>query len=344
MTQHVYGVDLGTSNIKLYSLGSDTIINEKNIIAIKNGSEVYSYGDYAFEMYEKAPGNIDVSFPIKYGVIADIMNMETLFSNFYKKINGGKVVTGADFCIAVPTDITEVEKRAFYDVIVDAKIKAKKITVVEKPIADAVGVGIDVNSPKGNMIINIGADTTEISVISLGGIVLSKLIKSGGNKLDETICNIIRKKYNLVIGSRTAETVKRALANALPLEENSTAQEECTAYGRNIVTGLPATKQISTDLVYEAIVEVLRAIIDSTKVILERTPPELAADIIHTGIYLTGGSAEVKNLGALITSETGLKVNLVERPSESVIRGIAEIVSNDELAHLACLPREAQFE
>ena len=244
MAQHFYGVDLGTSNIKMYSLASDTILNEKNVIAIKNRNEIIKFGDFAFEMYEKAPGNIEVTFPVKFGVIADIQNMETLFSCFYKKINNNKAVTGADFCIAVPTDITEVEKRAFYDVIMDAKVKAKKIVVVEKPIADAVGVGIDVNSPNGHLLVNIGADTTEITVLSMGGIVLSKLIKTGGMKLDESIASHIRKKYNLIIGSRSAEIVKKELADAMNEEPDKIAM----TYGRNIVTGLPNAREISGDL------------------------------------------------------------------------------------------------
>ena len=221
MAQHVYGIDLGTSNIKMYSSSSDNILNEKNVIAIKNKNEIFSFGNQAFEMYEKAPENINVSFPVKFGVIADIKNMETLFSCFYKKLNGGKTVNGADYCIAVPTDVTEVEKRAFYDVILDAKLKAKNITVVEKPIADAVGMGIDVQSPNGHMIVDIGSDTTEISVISLGGIVLSKLIKTGGSKFDEAICGIVRKKYNLIIGSRSAEQIKMQLADAIEPDEDS---------------------------------------------------------------------------------------------------------------------------
>lgn len=340
MAQHVYGVDLGTSNIKLYNSAGDTVLNEKNIIAIKNKKEIFSFGDLAFEMYEKAPEAINVSFPLKYGVIADIQNMETLFNCFYKKINNNKNVTGADFCIAVPTDVTEVEKRAFYDVIMDTKIKLHKISVVEKPIADAAGVGIDVNSPNGHLVVNIGYDTTEISVISLGGIVLSKLIKTGGSKFDDAICNIIRKKYNLVIGSRSAEQVKIALADAINEDKDKTAM----TYGRNIVTGLPNAREISGDLVHEAINELLHQIIENIKVILERTPPELSADIIARGIYLTGGSAAIKNLDKLITRETGLKVNVAEKPSESVIRGIAKIVKEPELSGLMYIPREKQYD
>lgn len=340
MAQHIYGVDLGTSNIKLYNSSGDTILNEKNIIAIKNRKEIFSFGDPAFDMYQKAPSNIDVSFPLKFGVIADIHNMETLFNCFYKKINGGKNVTGADFCIAVPTDITEVEKRAFYDVIMDTKIKLRKIAVVEKPIADATGVGIDVNSPNGHLIVNIGYDTTEISVISLGGIVLSKLIKTGGSRFDDAICNIVRKKYNLVIGNRSAEQVKIALADAI----NDSKETITMTYGRNIVTGLPNAREITGDLVHEAMCELLQQIIENIKVILERTPPELSADIISKGIYLTGGSADIKNIDKLITKETGLKVNIVEKPSETVIRGIAKIVKDPELSGLMYIPREKQYD
>lgn len=337
MAQHSYGIDLGTSNFKIFGLTNKKIINEKNVIAKKN-KDVFQYGDPAFEMYEKAPENIEVSFPVKFGVIADIRNMDILFESFYKKLNGKTISGSGNFCIAVPTDITEVEKRAFYDMIAESRVKAKHISVVEKPIADAVGVGIDVDSPKGNLIINIGADTTEISVISLGGIVLSKLIKIGGTKFDEAICNVVRKKYNLVIGRRTAEQLKINLADAI----NAT-NETYPAFGRNIVTGLPASYDISSELVFEAMQESLHSIVDAIKVILERTPPELAADIMETGAYLTGGSTRISNIDKLITKETGLKVNLDDEPDETVIRGIAAILSNHKLKDLMYVPREKQY-
>lgn len=335
--QLIYGVDMGTSNIKLYNIGNEKILNEKNIIAIKDKVNVFDFGDNAFEMYEKAPENIAVTFPIKDGVIADLVNMETLFTCFFKKINNGKIIPGADFCISVPTDITEVEKRAFFDVIMDSKIKAKKINVVEKPIADAVGVGIDIETPKGNMIVNIGADTTEISVISMGGIVLSKLIKTGGNRFDEAICTAVRKKHNLIIGMRTAERIKKALADAMYSEDDG---KNYTVFGRNIVSGLPASKKITRDLVYSAMSELISTIVDNIKVILERTPPELAADIIDTGIYITGGSGSILNFDKLLHSETGLKINLPEQPEESVIRGLRRIVSEPEFSQLMYVPRE----
>lgn len=336
---HVYGIDMGTSNIKLFNTHTKTKLNEKNVIAIKNRNEIFAFGDQAFAMYEKAPENINVSFPVKFGVIADIENMETLFTCFYKKLNSNKIITGADFYIAVPTDVTEVEKRAFYDVIMDAKVKAKKIYVVEKPIADALGVGIDVNSPNGHLIVNIGSDTTEITVISLGGIVLSKLIKNGGSKIDEAIAGSIRKKFNLIIGSRSAEQVKIQLADAMEADENKV----CTAYGRNIVTGLPNAREITGALVNDAISEQLHQIIEHIKVILERTPPELSADIINRGIYLTGGGANIRNLDKLITKETGLKVNIADSPEESVIRGIEQIVSSPELMKLSYVPRDKEY-
>lgn len=338
MAQHLYGIDLGTSNFKIFSLTNKKTINEKNVIAKKNRDEVFQYGDPAFEMYEKAPSNIDITFPVKFGVIADIRNMDSLFECFFKKLNGKSFSGSGDFCIAVPTDITEVEKRAFYDMIAESRVRAKHINVVEKPIADAVGVGIDVDSPKGNLIVNIGSDTTEISVISLGGIVLSKLIKIGGSKLDEAICSIVRKKYNLIIGRRTAEQIKINLADAM-----NTSEDTYVAYGRNIVTGLPTSKEISSSLVYEAISEHLHSIIDSVKVILERTPPELAADIISTGVYLTGGSSQINNLDVLVNKETGLDVNLDANPEETVIRGIAEILSDDKMSGLMYVPREKQY-
>lgn len=338
MAQHLYGIDLGTSNFKIFSLTNKKTVNEKNVIAKKNKDEIFEFGNKAFEMYEKAPANIEVSFPVKYGVIADIKNMDLLFESFFRKLNGKSNNSGGDFCIAVPTDITEVEKRAFYDMVAESKVKAKHINVVEKPIADAVGVGIDVDSPNGNLIVNIGADTTEISVISLGGIVLSKLIKTGGSKLDDTICNIVRKKYNLVIGSRTAEQIKINLADAI--NQNDT---NYVAYGRNIVTGLPAKKEISSELVYSAIQDCLHSIVDAIKVILERTPPELAADIIDTGIYLTGGSSLITNIDQLISKETGLKVNVNDEPEETVIKGIAQILSNNKLAGLMYVPREKMY-
>ena len=259
------------------------------------------------------------------------------------KLNYPKVVRGGRFCIAVPSDITEVEKRAFYDVINDSSIKAKEIKIVEKPIADAVGLGIDIDSAKGNMIVNIGADTTEITVTSLGGIVISRIVKIGGNKLDEIICNIVKRKYNIMIGMKTAEQIKINLANAIYDEESDDNYEMCNVFGRNIITGLPCERTVTSDLIYEAIKEVLSSIIDSIKQLLERTPPELSSDIIDTGIYLTGGSAQITNLSKLIEMETDLKVNVVRNPGESVVRGISKIISDSKYRKLLYTPSENKY-
>ena len=336
MAQNVFGIDIGTSNIKIYNRNLDTVLNEKNVIAVQKKTTVLAVGDEAYEMYEKTPDSICVSFPVKFGVIADIKNMQMLFEGMIRKSRTAKYsYQNADFCFAVPTDITEVEKRAFYELADSSKVHAKKIIVVEKPVADGVGIGINVNSPKGNMIVNFGADTTEISVLSLGGIVISHLVQSGGNRLDENICNLVRKQYNLIIGMKTAEQLKKMLGNATEITE-----ESAKVYGRDLVTGLPMIKEISAETVYQAVHDVLANIIADIKMILERTPPELAADIIDTGIFLTGGSALLKNFDQLVHKETELKINIPENPDECVVRGIAKIVTEQEYSELSYVPRE----
>ena len=211
MANNAYGIDLGTNNIKIYSRSEANIVVEKNMIAIENKNTLFAYGDSAFEMYEKAPANIHISYPLSNGVIADIKNMETLIRYFISDIQKGKSQP-ADYYIAVPTDVTEVEKRAFYDLIRDANVKARKIMVVEKAVADGLGMGIDVKNSQGVIVVNVGFETTEISILSLGGIVLSRLIKVGGVKFDEAIRSAIRREFSLIIGGKTAESVKMSLS------------------------------------------------------------------------------------------------------------------------------------
>ena len=318
---NAYGIDIGTSNFKMCCSDKDKILNEKNIIAIANKTELLAFGDEAYEMYEKAPEHIEVSFPVKFGVIADIEIMQTLLY------------------IAVPTDVTEVEKRAFYELVVDSKVKAKNVYVVDKPVADAIGAGLDVTKSKGIMVVNIGAETTEISVLSLGGIVISKAVKIGGNKLDDCIISNVRKAYNLVIGSKTAENLKKELGSAVPVSESF-----APGFGRNVLSGLPVSVDISSDVIYQAIIDALHSIMDAIKVILERTPPELAADIIKDGVYFTGGTAQINNLEKFIKEETNLNVNIVEHPAESVVRGLMGVVSNPDFAKVAYTPTEKNFD
>ena len=328
MLNNVFGIDLGTKNIKIYNRADDTILVEKNMIAIENKNNVFAYGDSAFDMYEKAPSNIHISYPLSNGVIADIHNMEKIVRFFLNDLTGNSIKS-ADYYIAVPTDVTEVEKRAFYDLIRDANVKAKKIMVVEKAVADGLGLDIDVKNSQGVLIVNVGFDTTEISILSLGGIVLSRLIKVGGQKFDDSIRAAVRKQYNLIIGGKTAENVKISLAE---LEKEN---KGAVVYGRDIVTGLPVERELPTAMIDESLIEHFYTIIDNIKVILERTPPELAADIYRHGIYLTGGASQVSHLAELIQKGTGLKVNVSENPITSVALGLSRIIKDDNLKTVA---------
>lgn len=323
-----FGIDLGTSNIKIYNRSDDTILVEKNMIAIENKKNLFAYGDSAFEMYEKAPSNIHISYPLSNGVIADIKNMELLVKYFINDLTRSSIKP-ADYYIAVPFDITEVEKRAFYDLIKESGVKAKKILVVEKAVADGLGLDIDVKNSQGVMIVNVGYDTTEVSILSLGGIVLSKLIKVGGLKFDDAIRSTVRKQFSLIIGGKTAENVKMSLRE---LEKEG---KGAVVYGRDIVTGLPVERELPTKMIDECLIEHFHTIIDSIKVILERTPPELAADIYRHGIYLTGGASQVNHLAELIHRGTGLNVNVAENPVTSVALGLSKIIKDDNYKSVA---------
>ena len=331
------GIDLGTANILVTLNGKGIVYREPAVIAIENQTgNVIAIGNEAKEMLGRTPKEVSAIRPLKDGVIADFTATKLLLKKIMDKVCKKYNAVRPRVIVGVPSGITEVEERAVEETIIRAG--AKEVYLIEEPMAAAIGAGIEIEQPSGNIIVDIGGGTTEVAVISLGGIVLSKLIKTGGSKLDDTICSIVRKKYNLVIGRRTAEQIKINLADAINASSSS-----YVAFGRNIVTGLPASKEISSELVFEAIQECLHSIIDSIKVILERTPPELAADIINTGVYLTGGSSLIQNIGQLITNETGLKINLDDEPEETVIRGIAEILSNNKLSELMYVPREKQY-
>ncbi len=325
-----FGIDLGTGNIKIYNNFDGTILREKNMIAIMNKNTLLAYGDDAYDMYEKAPGNIRTSFPLNNGVIADIKDMQTVLKCFITDLTSKFKYNGADFYISVPKDITEVEKRAFFDLISDSNVKAKRIMIVDKAVADGLGLNIDVKTSQGVLVVNSGFDTTEISVLSLGGIVISKLIKIGGRKFDEAIINAVRREFSLIIGEKTAEKVKIELSD--PNYDDSVSP---VVYGRDIVTGLPVERQIPVELIEDALNENINTIIDNIKVILERTPPELAADVYRHGIYLTGGSASLRNFGKLINKGTNLQVNLAEDPSNTVAMGLARVIKEENFRSVA---------
>lgn len=327
-----FGIDLGTSNIKIYDGNDGHTLIEKNMIAVNDNDELFAYGDSAYEMYEKAPANIHLSYPLCNGVIAELKYEQILVRNFLTDMMKGNCHP-ADYYVAIPWDITEVEKRAFYDLVKDANVKAKKIMIVEKAVADGIGMNIDVLNAQGVLVVNVGFDTTEISILSLGGIVLSKLIKVGGLKFDDSIRNAIRTEYSLIVGGKTAAGVKNSLRE---LEENG---DSAVVYGRDIVTGLPVERAIPTDLIDSCLKENFATIIDNVRVILERTPPELAADIYKHGLYLTGGTSQTAGLVEQLAAGTGLKVNLSDSPMTSVVNGLAKIIEDDHYRTVAYAPR-----
>ncbi len=338
MASKAFGIDFGTSTIKIYKKGQGIVLDERNIIAISDRKNIIATGNDAFEMYEKAPANINVSYPVKNGVIADVANMMELLNQFMIRISGVKRLGAADYIVATPTDITEVERRSFYDLIASSNLKVGHIRIVEKPIADAVGAGLNVMTARGVMIVDIGADTTEVSILSLGGIVLSKLIPVGGNRLDEAIKNMVKRKYNLYIGDKTAENIKKKLGCAL-----ATVEASVKVYGRDVVTGLPKEMEVKSSDVYESISEYLYSIIDATKIILERTPPEISSDIIDSGIYVTGGSAKIFALDELMHRETDLKINICPDSANTVVNGLGKIIEDNKLAVLADSLRPKTF-
>lgn len=331
MSNVLIGIDFGTTNLKIFDQSNNQIVKEKNVIAIKDKKDLFAYGDEAYEMHEKAPANINVSFPVHYGVIADYNNMQLLLNEFLKKMDDFKGKY-ADFIVAVPTDITEVEKKAFKDLVKGCNVKSKEILVADKPVAAGIGLGLDVKSPTGTLIIDMGGDTSELSVLSLGGIVLSQLNHIGGNKFDESIISYVKKTHGIDIGKKTACALKEKIGTAMLIDGQ---MEEMVAFGRNIVTGLPIEIKLTSEDIYNSIKENINSLINSIKMLLERIPPELSADIIHHGLYLTGGASQIKNLDKLLSQELNIKVNCSEEPSESVVKGLVQIATNSKYQSLA---------
>ncbi len=319
------GIDLGTKRIKYYRKGDGIIFDEENCIAIENRDEIRAIGDEAAEMVGRTPETIEVIYPVNRGVIANVSAMELLFNASFDRIYGkAKRASGTNFVIALPTDITEVEKRSFADLVHKSGLKPKNVSLVDKPICVALAAGLDIMKAKGVMTVDVGADTTEIAIIALGGIVRSRLLPTAGNKFDESICNHIRQKCALVIGKSNAEQLKMGIAGAVS-GQSLTMQVN----GRDVVTGLPKRMEIESDLVYEAIKEDLKNITENIKSTLEHIPPEVSSDIIDAGIYVTGGSALIGNFDKLLNAETSLKINILEDPQDSVINGLGKLIDED---------------
>lgn len=339
MFTKIIGIDFGTKTIKIYKKNKGIILNEYNIIAQDKNNNIITAGNEAYEIYERAPKTIKVSYPIKRGVIADYNNMVKLLNWYLKKTNCKKGPLSNNIAyISIPYDISEVEKKAIFDLLNDSEADIKKTYILDKPIAAALGANIDVLSSQGNMIVDIGGDTTEISVISLGGIVISKLVKIGGNQMDKSIINSRKKNNNLLIGERSAELIKINIASAYPDDSS------CKVYGRDIITGLPKEIEIYSEEVYKSIKVFLFSIIDSIKFILEKTPPEISSDIIDSGIFLTGGGALIKRFDDLIYEETGLVCNVVDSPIESVVRGLGKVIEKTQsYKDIISIPKQRRY-
>lgn len=316
------GIDLGTATTLVYVKGEGIVLCEPSVVAIqKDSSSCLAVGEEAKRMLGRTPGNIVAIRPMKDGVIADFEISESMLRYFIKKVHRRKVLVRPRIVIAVPSGITEVEKRAVKDSAEHAG--AREVFLIEEPVAAAIGVGLPISEPAGNMVIDIGGGTTEIAVISLAGIVCSRSIRIGGDEMDEAIIEHLKKVYNLMVGERTAEEIKIRIGSAYPLEEELTMEVR----GRDLIAGLPKMISVSSEEVREAMARPINAIIEVTRVTLERTPPELSADLIERGIMLAGGGALLRGMDKLISEETGLPVHMADDPITAVALGTGKVLT-----------------
>ena len=319
-------IDLGTANTLVYAKGKGIVVNEPSIVAInKNTGEVEAVGKEAKEMLGRTPGNVVAIKPMKDGVIADFKVTEKMLTYFIQKAHNRKMLVHPRIVIGVPSEITQVEKRAVMDSAYRAK--ASEVHLVEQAMVAAIGAGLPITEPSGNMVVDIGGGTTDIAVISLSGIVYSRSVRMAGNQMDESIMNYLKRKYNLLIGERTAETIKIEIGSAYPLDKPLTMEIK----GRNLIEGVPKTITIDDSEIREALSECISTIMNAIRVALERTPPELSADISDRGIVLTGGGALLKNLDKRIREETGLPVSIADDPLASVVLGTGKMLSDFKL-------------
>jgi rod shape-determining protein MreB len=317
------GIDLGTASTLVYVKGEGVVLCEPSVVAIKHGTSlVRAVGEEAKRMLGRTPGNIIAIRPMKDGVIADFEITEAMLRYFIKKVHKRRVLVRPRIVIAIPSGITEVEKRAVKDSA--ERAGARQVKLIEEPMAAAIGVGLPIQDPIGNMIIDIGGGTTEIAVISLAGIVFSRSIRIGGDEMDQAIIEYLRKTYNVMIGERTAEDIKIKIGSAYPLEEEMTLEVK----GRDLVAGLPKAVTITSEEIREALQEPLRAILETTKVSLERTPPELSADLIEQGIVMAGGGSLLRGIDKLISEETGLPVHVADDPVTAVVNGTGKVLND----------------
>jgi len=316
-------IDLGTANTCVYVRGQGIVVHEPSIVAInKLTGRVEAVGRNAKEMLGRTPGHIVAIKPMRDGVIADFDVTEKMLTYFIKKALKRSVWVRPRIVIGVPSEITEVEKRAVKDSAYRAK--ASEVHLVQEAVAAAIGVGLPITEPSGNMIVDIGGGTTDVAVISLAGIVYSKAVRVAGNKMDEVIIEYLKRQHSLLIGERTAEEIKIKIGSAFPLEERMTMQVK----GRHLIEGLPKTITITDEEIREALAETVNVIVDGVRVALERTPPELSADMVDRGIVLTGGGSLLRNLDKRLREDTGLPVAMAEDPLSSVALGAGKMLAD----------------
>jgi rod shape-determining protein MreB len=319
-------IDLGTAYTLVYVKGKGIVVREPSIVALNQKTgKVEAVGTEAKEMLGRTPGNIVAIKPMKDGVIADFEHTERMLDYFIKKAHNRKVIVRPRIVICIPSQITQVEKRAVRDSAYRAK--ASYVAMVEEPMAAAIGAGMPITEPTGNMIVDIGGGTTDVAVISMAGIVYSRTVRVAGNEMDEAVIQFIKKKYNLLIGERTAEEIKIRIGSAYPMEKEETMEVK----GRDLVDGIPKTLAVTSEEIREALSETVSIIIDAVKQALEQTPPELAADIVDRGIVLTGGGALLRNLDKRLREETGLPVLIADDPLSSVVLGAGRMLDDFEL-------------
>ena len=316
------GIDLGTATVLVYVKGKGVILKEPSVVAInKVNNKILAVGEEARKMIGRTPGNIIAVRPLKDGVISDYDITEKMLKEFIKKACGGKKIIAPKVMVCIPSQATEVEKRAVIDATKNSG--AKEVYLIEEPLSAAIGAGIDITKPDGNMIVDIGGGTTDIAVISLGGVVIRKSIKSAGDRFDEAIMKYVRLKHRIMIGDKTAEDLKINIGCAYK------DARDCSYVmkGRNLVTGLPDQVEITSEEIREALEEPVGLIVDGVKSILEKTPPELASDIIEKGIIMTGGGSLLYGLDKLIEVSTGLNVKIAENSVEAVVEGTGEVLN-----------------
>lgn len=320
------GIDLGTANSLVYVAGEGVVMSEPTVVAVGlDDDKVVAVGDEAKEMLGRTPGNIMASRPMRDGVIADYRVTEAMLRYFMQKVSGRGGLFKPEVLVSVPAGVTQVERRAVYNATVSAG--ARTVYMIDEPLAAAIGAGVPIGEPSGNMVMSMGGGSSEAAVISLGGVVVSRGVRVAGNRIDEAIASYIRRKHNLVVGEQTAEAIKLKIGSAISLKKDEVMEVK----GRDSVAGLPRNVEITSREVTEAIAQPLGKVIEMVKRVLEEVPPELSSDIIDKGIVMTGGTAQLRNLDRLITEQTNVPAYVAEEPMLCVVKGTGVVLENLDL-------------